>query len=340
MNLLSKKLWPLLAACLLPACQAGDMVFVRQAGADMPVLIRGNAQSNKVLLFVHGGPGGAAVPHYTESAFQTIEREAGVAYWDQRAAGSSQGNPAPETLTLAQYVRDLDAVVNVLQQRRPGARVYLMTHSWGGAIGAAYLADAARQSKIAGWIPVDASVSIPECNRLSREWAIQRAQEKAGSSEDPRWKEMLAWYAQHPVIGAEQQLKHFDNAKRLGAYRVDPAVGEAVHLGEVVWFSPHSIASELSNLSYTWQHFSLDELNQLDLSEQLKAITVPTLVMNGRQDGIVPAPAADNLYRQLATPASDKSLVMFERSAHHPMLEEPVDFARATLDFLSRAKAP
>lgn len=327
-------------AIALPACSAGEMLFVRSLGADMPVLMRGNAQSDQVVVFVHGGPGETAIPQHTMQAFRTLEQGVGVAYWDQRAAGNAQGDPAPQSLTLSQYVKDLDMVVEVVRQRRPGARVYLMTHSWGGAIGADYLADPARQSKIAGWIPVDASISIPECNRLSREWAIQRAEEKAEASEDPLWREMLAWYAQHPAIGAGQLLQHLAYAERLGAYRPFPEAAEKVDVPRVVFFSPHSVPTAEGNFLYTAQSFSLEEMATLELRDRLNTITVPTLVLNGRHDGVVPAATAEELHQRLGTPAADKSLVIFERSGHHPMAEEAEPFARAVLDFLRGVERP
>src|SRR5271167_3009482 len=59
---------------------------IRIGGVDQYILIRGNASSLPVLLFLHGGPGMPGM--YLAHAFQReLEKEFVVVQWDRRGAG-------------------------------------------------------------------------------------------------------------------------------------------------------------------------------------------------------------------------------------------------------------
>ena len=110
-----------LAACG-PATPVDDLFYVRSNGALMPVWLRGNPSSGTVVLFLAGGPG-PGLFYEEEPVFRRLEQKYVVAFWDQRAAGGVQGTAAPETLTLAQYVADADAVIQAIEQRQKPARM-------------------------------------------------------------------------------------------------------------------------------------------------------------------------------------------------------------------------
>jgi len=76
----------------------------------------------------------------------------------------------------------------------------------------------------------------------------------------------------------------------------------------------------------------------MDISGQLQAITLPTLVLWGKHDGILPVPLAQDYYSKLGTPATQKSVVIFDESAHAPMTEEPAKFANQVIGFVNRYK--
>ena len=81
-----------LAGAMLAGCGAADdFWFVRERGADMPVWVRGKLDSDKLLVFLHGGPGENALSNADRPSFQALERRMGVVYWDQRLSGSSRG---------------------------------------------------------------------------------------------------------------------------------------------------------------------------------------------------------------------------------------------------------
>ncbi|MFN2612096.1 MAG: alpha/beta fold hydrolase [Solirubrobacterales bacterium] len=71
-----------------------------------------------------------------------------------------------------------------------------------------------------------------------------------------------------------------------------------------------------------------------DVRQRLAEIEVPTLVVWGRNDRVVPSPAAP-LYRQLI--GDNARMEIFDRCGHLPMLERPVRFNRLVDEFLSES---
>lgn len=325
-------------ALMLTGCQVpGDTLFVRSQDADMPLLVKGNTGSKRLILVLHGGPGGTAIPFSNLSAFKELEKDYGVAYWDQRGAGDAQGNATPASLTLDQHVKDLDLVVEVLKKRYAGSQVFLMGHSWGGTLGTAYLLDPARQAKIRAWVAVDGSFDMSESNRLSREWALKRAQERIDQGKDvEKAKESLAWYQQTPEITKANFFKHYEHVSRLGAYLYDPAKAEQLDKMGLLFFSPHSVLSELGNFTYTAGNMSLDILLDTNLIPEMDKVKLPSLILNGKQDGMIPPAIAQAGFDGLGTATGDKAIRIFEDSAHRPMFEEPTAFAGAVKGFLAK----
>lgn len=337
MQLSLKPLIAFVCALALSACQApSDTFFVRSQKADMPVMVRGNTASKKLVIFLHGGPGGSAIGMSGLSAFKSLEKHYGVAYWDQRGAGNAQGNADRASLTLAQHVQDLDRVVDLVKHRYQPENVYLLSHSWGGTLAASYLLEPARQGKIKAWVSSNGSFSIVEANRLSHAWALQRAQERIDEGKDvAKWREILTWYQKNPSLTRENFAQHYRHATDLGAYVYDPQRIEKPDIPTMLFFSPHSVASEVANFGFSTESM-LDELLGLDLIPEMGKITLPALILNGRHDGMVPVGVAEAGYAALGTPASEKALTIFEQSAHRPVAEEPAAFAEAVTTFLDK----
>ena len=67
------------------------------------------------------------------------------------------------------------------------------------------------------------------------------------------------------------------------------------------------------------------------LRRRLPYLDVPTLVINGAADGLVPPSYA----RELATLVSGSRLVLIEGAAHYPMFEQEDAFVEAVGAFLA-----
>jgi pimeloyl-ACP methyl ester carboxylesterase len=93
------------------------METVTIGGISQNIWFRGVSQSNPVLILLHGGPGAS------ESALfrrynSALEQHFLVVYWKQWRTGRSfHANIPPESMTVAQFVRDLDDVVELVRRR-------------------------------------------------------------------------------------------------------------------------------------------------------------------------------------------------------------------------------
>jgi pimeloyl-ACP methyl ester carboxylesterase len=119
----------------------------------MRVSVKGNTASGKIMLIVHGGPGGSAFLYHTKEMQNLLEPRFAVAYWDQRTSGASQGGVNTETVTLSQFGDDLKKVIQVLMYRYgTTTKIFLMSHSWGGMVATQFLTTDTDQELVAGWI--------------------------------------------------------------------------------------------------------------------------------------------------------------------------------------------
>lgn len=326
-----------LALLALAACGpgGGEMLFLRHAGADMPVWVRGNAASDALILVVHGGPGGSSFTMYNAPAFQALEARYGVAYWEQRASGMAQGHADPSTLTVAQFRDDLGLVVDLLRTRYPARRIYLLGYSWGGLLTALYLSDPAAQAKVRGWIDAAGSVDVPLTLRLGREWAMRAAQRRVDAGDDAdRWREALAWYAANPALDHATIEQHLGYVGALGGSN---ASGRSAVTGGVIFDSPFDPFTLSTNGARTLRAM-FPQIERLDAAPGLAAVTLPALVLAGEADGNVPVGVSEEAFAALGTPAAEKELVRVPGAAHALHLDAEAVYAERIARFIDRTR--
>jgi pimeloyl-ACP methyl ester carboxylesterase len=107
-----------------------------------------------------------------------------------------------------------------------------------------------------------------------------------------------------------------------------------------VFYDPNGLRREM-----LWENFvpamkspgyfdAMSHLFGYDVRDRLAEIGVPTLIVWGRNDRVVPVPAAF-AYKKLI--GDNAGLVIFDRCGHVPQIERPVRFNRVVRDFLKRA---
>lgn len=119
-------------------------------GIRQSVWFRGVNSVNPALILLHGGPGAS------ESALfrrynAALEQRFLVVYCEQRGTGRSyhSGIP-PESMTIAQFLRDLDELVDLVRRRFGQDKVVLLGHSWGTVLGTIYAHEHPR--KVAAYV--------------------------------------------------------------------------------------------------------------------------------------------------------------------------------------------
>jgi pimeloyl-ACP methyl ester carboxylesterase len=107
-----------------------------------------------------------------------------------------------------------------------------------------------------------------------------------------------------------------------------------------VFFDPDAIRREMlwenvvPALQSPGYYDAMTTLWGYDIRHRLEEIEVPTLIVWGRNDRLVPVPAALSYKKRIGDNAE---LVIFDHCGHVPQLERPVRFNRVVEDFLKRA---
>ncbi len=112
-------------------------------GIKQYIQIRGVRKDAPLLLFLHGGPGGsmAGLAHVIQNEW---EKHFTVVNWDQRntcktlIANKKRAGEIAETGSLADFMADIDAVIQYLHTVYSFKKLILAGFSWGSLIGAEY----------------------------------------------------------------------------------------------------------------------------------------------------------------------------------------------------------
>ncbi|QNR24281.1 alpha/beta fold hydrolase [Croceimicrobium hydrocarbonivorans] len=338
------KYFALFALLLIISCKKsgyyeGEHFFISNAGAEMPVFVKGNIESGTFILFLHGGPGGnASLPSFMPVS-KELEKDFAFAYWDQRGSGLSMGNPEASTFTVEQFVDDLDLVVETIRLRYHNPRIVFYGISWGGALGSAYLSTKNYQEKVDGFICMDSGHNLVEGLPKSVEFVEAYAQKQIDQNVDKAyWTEARDWCASKPNMTVKENYFKYDAyLSNTNAYRKDP--NQKVQGPEVGLRG--SLNSYLSlavffNGQYLVPRFNILELN---LSPDMAKIKIPSLVIWGRHDGVNTIEMGFDAFHSIGGPDfTDKYMVILENSAHEGYIEEQDLFIESFRRFVNSLK--
>lgn len=105
-----------------------------------------------VIVFLHGGPGQdyrGLLALASRFGGYSLADDNFLVFWDQRGAGLSR-REQESSLTMANYLADLDAIIDRYSHGRP---VFLVGHSWGAMYATAYIND--HPDKVAGAVLIE-----------------------------------------------------------------------------------------------------------------------------------------------------------------------------------------
>jgi pimeloyl-ACP methyl ester carboxylesterase len=316
-----------------------NFYYVEHKGANFPVWVKGNIDSQTFVVFLHGGPGETAFIYPYITVIEEMENDYAFVFWDQRNAGQSFGNPDPSTLNMAQFVEDTDVIIQSIIDLYDVSSIFLIGHSWGGQLGQKYLLSSYKDDLIKGWIDMDGANGFDHIYTHGRQWALTEipnllTEDSLASDKRTTLEEALVWYQNNPhVYRAEDSssvfferfIQHGQYIKAAGGYEYNVGAMDNI-ISSMPIFDPsepvdlfHYLGSG-SGLFSNWP--TSDIVNIID-ADDLSLMTTPTLLISGKYDGIVPLSIAQEKFAALSSLGSnDKSLVIFDKSGHTPMVEE------------------
>jgi proline iminopeptidase len=307
---------------LLPDSIA-TMEYATIGGTPQHFWFRGQDRHAPALIFLHAGPGVSEAPMFRRYD-GGLEQHFLVVYWEQRGAGRSYAPDIPrQSMTIAQFLRDLDEVVELVRHRFGKDTVVLVGHSWGTVLGTLYAYK--HPEKVAVYVGVGQFGDIRESERVSWEYALAQAEQRGDQSAA---RDLRA-------IGPQPRTVEEVLATREWVERFGGSFYGNVSMGDLI---RTVLMSDETNLADLWRlrqgsRFSIDylwpELSELDL-RRYRSFSVPVFFLLGRHDWQMPASVAASYFDTIDAPC--KRLVWFEQSSHYLPFEEPRKFERVLID--------
>jgi proline iminopeptidase len=257
------------------------------------------------LLVLHGGPG--AHHDYLLPQMLRLAKRRDTLLYDQRGGGRSKSD-SRVAVTWQMQVQDLDRVIGEFAFDP----LILVGYSWGGLLAMLYAIESA-----AGHVTHSPSrLVLIDPAPVSRAFRNQFEAEFARRQSDP------------DIVRMRDELA----ASGLRERDVDAYRQRAFELSVAGYFHDPRCAADLTPFRVVGrvQQSVWDSLGEFDLAApgQLDSVTVPTLVVHGRQD---PIPLASS---ETAARAMRAELVVLDACGHVPYVEQPDALFSAIESFL------
>ena len=330
----------LCASCSTDIDEKPQFFHVEVEGALLPVLVRGSQATEKIVLYVNGGPGGTGldVAELDPGNWQDyLEPDVAIAYYDQRGTGNAQGRFTQESMTLNQYVDDIHAILHVLYERYPRARLYLMGHSFGAMLCYRYMNTYGDAHLVEKYI---AASGVATRLKDEEHWEIRKAFVRSVANEnitngvdEEYWTNALNWIAEH------EEMSEIEERAELFQHMQKVAIEEAAEIEfkdvyNILLFSENNFFPYYLHLKKRQGAYNqlVDEERQWDIKSEIPELKFPLLLIGGAYDISVPPQELEWVYEQVAS--TEKELVILPDAGHDHYISQPELFANAVLTFL------
>jgi proline iminopeptidase len=265
------------------------------------------------LLLLHGGPG---LSSSYLAPLEALADERPVIRYDQLGGGQSEHSTDIGLWTTQRFVEEVGQVRAALGLER----LHLLGHSWGAMLAIEYART--HSVRLASLILAGPALSIPrtvaDMDKLRSQLpadvqGMLTQHERAGTTNA----------VEYQTAAMEFYRRHLCRANASFLERVQESLAKGEGMPPVY--------------QYMWgpsEFTATGPLRDFDCTQHLSALMVPTLLTCGRYDEITPESTA--WYQSLI---AGSEMVVFERSAHMPHLEETEQYLQVVRDFLRRVEA-
>jgi len=299
-------------------------LYVRLVGnADKPLIIN-----------LHGGPGAfSGFDH--EFNRKHLEDDYLIAYLDQRGGGKSDAVTDSTSLTMRQFVKDLDSVVAFMHHKFKGKKINLIGSSWGGTLGLLYMIEhqenitsfACVSGKAEGIYPVMALI------QHERKLANEFMENSEDSIAKKRYHEILAKLKEIEESDLNQFSKDLNLIKQkfpeeLGfnvywanqkAKEVAMALGKDSSYYARAGYTKTMFNDAMEKFEYVNRVFrNTPSYNHLNIIDEIAVINKPVLVLQGEYDYAIGIEQGKMIYNGLkGVPADKKELKIISNASHN-----------------------
>lgn len=303
-------------------------MYINQQG-KMPIngtwqylSVRAERKNAPLLLYLHGGPGDAALPLVLQYN-KELETRFTVVVWEQRGAGKSYDAYDGGALTLNMFLEDLKVLVETLLACFKQESLYLVGHSWGSVLGLQFTHS--HPELVRAYIGCGQVVNMKKSCRAAYEYAAAHANRGALK----RLEKIDCSYTADGWLNdllfvTKQVVKHQGSLYGRSNYN---------DLIKPFLFSKHYTLFDLyrrqkgslRSIQALWQ-----ELMQVDF-EGVTQYQSPVLFVEGRYDSHVSSALAKEYFDTIET---EKQFFWFEKSCHFPQWSENDRFNKLLIGLL------
>jgi proline iminopeptidase len=308
------------ASCKAVAGSVAELTTVKSNGHKLAMMIRGHRTDNPVILFLAGGPGGSEMGAMRKH-LPELEKHFTVVTLDQRGTGKSYEQLDPtNTHTLAAAIADTITVTNYLRDRFKQERVYLVGQSWGTILGV--LTVQQQPELFTAFVGVGQMVDAKETDTIIYNDTLGWARRKGNNSlvkeltkiGPPPYANMLNY---ETALASEHLFYPYDhtgNSEGAGGF------------SENIFVSEYSLIDQVHLLAVFLDTFTVvyPQLQALDFRRSATTFSIPMFFVEGAHEAGGRAKPFAAWYPMIEAPTKD--LIVFDRSGHRPLWEEPDKF--------------
>jgi pimeloyl-ACP methyl ester carboxylesterase len=291
-------------------------------GVPQFISIRAEKENAPLLIYLHGGPGDAALPLVMKYN-KMLEQQFTVVVWEQRGAGKSYYQfDGPVTIDV--FLNDLHTLVKYLLSRFHQNSLYLIGHSWGSILGLRFVQ--AYPELVRAYIGCGQVVNMRKSSKTAYEYALEHADKKSlerlrgidCSYQADSWLNDL-------LFVTRQVVKHKGSLYGRTNYNdlVFPFLFSRYYsLPDLIRRQKGSLQA----IQCLWQ-----EVMQTDFEPQTQ-YGAPIILIEGRYDSHVSSALAKEYFDRIET---EKRFYWFEKSCHFPQWSESERFNKLMCDLLA-----
>lgn len=324
------------------SASSNDFFHVLHDGYYLPVMVRGNTSSHKILLFIQGGPALNALD-FARIDYpgwkNTLEKDYAIAYYEPRGMGNRQGTFDLNDISIDKYLEDIHQVATVLKNKY-NAEIDLLGHSYGGYLAYCYMIKYGNEEVISKYVVADgpATTDFDTTLRWSfrHEFLVNEANEAIAMGSDvAAWEEILSWCNEHPVLDTQEEFiqwnKYVEEYIYVNFPEKIPMLRDYL---AVLFFSSYNPLTAILNGSAetTVEDKLVESEKTYGLIGKINAVSRPVLILTGRHDDVCPPEEADYIFNNISS--VDKTIYIIPDAGHESFNDQPELFRNAIVEFV------
>ncbi|MGL1894254.1 MAG: alpha/beta hydrolase [Spirochaetaceae bacterium] len=290
-------------------------------------------ESLPLILFLHGGPGGANIGMSSVmDSNSSLTEHFTIIQYDQRGAGKSYNEEMIEDyISLDLLLDDIKKIIDEILQKFNKEKLYIIGHSFGTLLGVRLCKDI--PSKIISYIGIAQLANMFESETLCTEEALKLCDIKNNNKAKKMINSSLEYFndKNYPEYIKLQRLA----MTKIGgfSYNRKPMNPSLLYIISVM--SPHYSIKDGINMK-KGLNYSTDmlwnEIMEINLINEVKEVYVPMYFILGKEDIVAIPSVAINFIDSLKAPI--KKTIFFNKSGHSPHMEERKKYEDLVIELL------